>query len=844
MHPERVRKCLRSLSEPFGVGTGQRGMFCVRSAGSESLHVVLHRPWSQIREICARRRIVCRVVLGALLAKLPSGTRQAHCIVECKSSELLDAIEGDLELATTLRDAPLALEHALLYMHDNAVLQLDKGRAVFRAAMTIEVRPEEARRRFLKEDYAPLQEHYRERTLQTHVMHEYARLATQEQALADALVHDYFTLPRREFLRQRFRGRAEVLDLATTDESYRRIVDALQHPVQEALVRKPERGNHLVLAGPGSGKTRVIVHRIAWLLRVRRVPSSHIIALAFNRHAALELRRRLLALVGDDARGVTVLTYHAMALRLTGTSLAGAERQGPVDFEQLLQDAIDLLGGASQALTDPDEARERLLQGYEYIFVDEYQDIDRRQYALVSALAGRRLADADGRLNLMAVGDDDQNIYAFKGASVEFIRRFQQDYDAEVTFLVENFRSTQHIIAAANHVIQRGAGRMKVDHPIRIDTRREEHSAGGRWSELDGDSRARVRLISAPVEPNLQAQLVLQEVARVRQLAPATRLGDIAVLSRTSEPLQPLRALCEVEGLRCTPPLREAGSALPLVQSREGRRLLGLLKARRGGLVRIGAVQRWLRRQQARQPVNPFWADLLVAVDEMAQASTATQVPPAEVVEWIFECSAEVRRDGSADALRLLTAHGAKGLEFDHVIVLDGGDWRSGRDDERRLLYVAMTRARQTLTLFKAEDGRHPFLADLSSLEGVHALLPATRPTFRPALQRRFVTLGPAEMDLGYAGRLPAHHPVHAHIAELCAGAAVRIAHRCVLTPEGHVVGRLAKAAALPDTARCDAVVTGIMARSRAQTAPAYQDALKVDRWEVVLVEITGEVQG
>ncbi|MDZ5455333.1 RecQ family ATP-dependent DNA helicase [Azohydromonas lata] len=839
VHPERVRKCLRSLSEPFG--TGQRGMFSVRSAGSESLHVVLHRPWSQVREICARRRVVCRVVLAALLAKLPPGTRQAHCIVECKSSELLDAIEGDLELATTLRDAAVALEHALLYLHDNAVLQLDKGRAVFRAAMTIEVRPEGARRRFLKEDYAPLQEHYRERTLQTHVMHEYARLGCTDQALADALVHDYFTLPRREFLRQRFRGRAEVLDLATTDESYRRIVDALQHPVQEGLVRKPERGNHLVLAGPGSGKTRVIVHRIAWLLRVRRVPPGHIIALTFNRHAALELRRRLLALVGDDARGVTVLTYHAMALRLTGTSLSGAERQGPVDFEQLLQDAIDLLAGASQAFTDADEARDRLLQGYEYIFVDEYQDIDRRQYALVSALAGRRLADADGRLNLMAVGDDDQNIYAFKGASVEFIRRFQQDYDAEVTFLVENFRSTQHIIAAANHVIQRGTGRMKVDHPIRIDTRREEHSAGGRWSELDGDSRGRVRLVSAPVEPNLQAQLVLREVARIRRLDPAARLGDIAVLSRTSEPLQPLRALCEVEGLRCTPPPREAGSVLSLVQSREARRLLELLKARRGGLVRMGAVLRWLRCQLLQQPANPFWADLLAAVDEMAQASAATLLPPAEVVEWIFECSAEARRDGSADALRLLTAHGAKGLEFDHVIVMDGGDWRSGRDDERRLLYVAMTRARQTLTLFKAEDGRHPFLADFGSLEGVHALLPEARPTFRPELQRRFVTLGPSEMDLGYAGRLPAHHPVHGHVAGLCAGAAVRIAHRCVLTPEGHVVGRLAKAAALPDTARCNAVVTGIMARSRTQTAPAYQDALKVDRWEVVLVEITGE---
>jgi ATP-dependent DNA helicase RecQ len=139
---------------------------------------------------------------------------------------------------------------------------------------------------------------------------------------------------------------------------------------------------------------------------------------------------------------------------LTGTSLAAADRRGgAADFERLLQDAIDLLEGGSDALFDADELRDRLLHGYEYIFVDEYQDIDEQQYALVSALAGRQRTDPDAKLSIMAVGDDDQNIYSFKGASVEFIRRFQTDYGGEVTYLVENFRSTQNIIAAPNHVI-------------------------------------------------------------------------------------------------------------------------------------------------------------------------------------------------------------------------------------------------------------------------------------------------------------------------------------------------------------------------------------------------------
>lgn len=144
-----------------------------------------------------------------------------------------------------------------------------------------------------------------------------------------------------------------------------------------------------------------------------------------------------------------MLTYHAMALRLTG---AGSERHGErpaqeVDFRKLIKDAVDLLEGRNEAFADAGEARDRLLQGHEYIFVDEYQDINAQQYALVSALAGQRLPEAEGRLSIMAVGDDDQNIYGFTGANVEFIQHFQQDYaPVEVSYpAVENFRSTPHI---------------------------------------------------------------------------------------------------------------------------------------------------------------------------------------------------------------------------------------------------------------------------------------------------------------------------------------------------------------------------------------------------------------
>ena len=101
-------------------------------------------------------------------------------------------------------------------------------------------------------------------------------------------------------------------------------MEILNNPAQQQIVTDDrENANVLVLAGPGSGKTRVLVHRIAYLVRVKREKARGILALAYNRHAAVQIRRRLAGLIGDDARGVTVLTCHALAMRLAGVSFAG-----------------------------------------------------------------------------------------------------------------------------------------------------------------------------------------------------------------------------------------------------------------------------------------------------------------------------------------------------------------------------------------------------------------------------------------------------------------------------------------------------------------------------------------
>ena len=138
-------------------------------------------------------------------------------------------------------------------------------------------------------------------------------------------------------------------------------------------------------------------------------------------------------------------------MRLVGASFsARANRPDDGDFREILRQATAMLRGQGLPPDEADEYRARLLRGFRWILVDEYQDIGPDQYELISALAGRTMPEEDDKLSLFAVGDDDQNIYAFNGSSVEFIRRFENDYRAKPVYLTDNYRSTKNIIDAAN----------------------------------------------------------------------------------------------------------------------------------------------------------------------------------------------------------------------------------------------------------------------------------------------------------------------------------------------------------------------------------------------------------
>ena len=345
------------------------------------------------------------------------------------------------------------------------------------------------------------------------------------------------------------------------------------------------------------------MHRIAHLVRVRRENPRGILALAYNRHAAVEIRRRLADLIGDDARGVTVLTCHGMAMRLVGASFAGrANRLEQDDFHEVMRQAVALLRGQGLPPEEADEHRERLLAGFRWILVDEYQDVGPEQYDLISALAGRTLEESDEKLTMFAVGDDDQNIYAFNGSSTEFIRRFEADYGARPSYLTDNYRSTGHIIAAANRLIEPAGQRMKENHPIEINRARAQDPPGGDWTLIDPVARGRVQVLPAGDTPVTQAQAAVAELKRLSERITGWDWSRCAVISRNWSHLDPVRSLCELEGI----PVQMANEEFTGVwYLRETRALVDWLRGRDSRLVSSAALEAWLAGQARPRTPGP-----------------------------------------------------------------------------------------------------------------------------------------------------------------------------------------------------------------------------------------------
>jgi len=611
------------------------------------------------------------------------------------------------------------------------------------------------------------------------------------------------------------------------------LLNGLNEPQKQAVCLPAEHG--LILAGAGSGKTRVLTTRIAWLMQTGQVSPQGILAVTFTNKAAREMLTRLSAMVPINVRSLWVGTFHGLCHRLLRTHWRAArlpetfqildtgdqqaaikrlikamgvdeerfpprdmmhyinalkeqgirsgqaeahdahtrrkveiyaeyeaqcQREGAVDFAELLLRAYELL--------QQDEAlRIHYQQRFRHILVDEFQDTNPLQYAWLQLLCGPQTV-------IFAVGDDDQSIYAFRGADVANMRAFERNYaKGNVIRLEQNYRSHGNILTAANALITNNADRLgknlwtdagegelirvfqgvsDLDEARYIVDEIKELTREGlprHQMALLYRSNAQSRvlehaLFQAGIAYRVYGGLRFFERQEVKHALAYLRLianqdDDTAFLRVVNFPTRGIGArsleALQVEARQLNSSLYNAAASLT---GKAGTavgafiRLIEGLRIETSGLTLPEVIDHLLDRSGLRQhyQAEKDGQDRLENLEELVNAAaTFAEDPEAAhnidretgeatslLADFLAHAALEAGEHQAGDqdeAVQLMTVHSAKGLEFSAVFIvgLEQGLFphenammaRNGLEEERRLMYVAITRARQRLYLCHAQ---------------------------------------------------------------------------------------------------------------------------------------------
>ena len=601
------------------------------------------------------------------------------------------------------------------------------------------------------------------------------------------------------------------------------------NPAQREAVLATE-GPVLVIAGAGSGKTRVLTHRIVHLIRAAGVKPNEILAITFTNKSAAEMKRRLEGLVGGVARTMWVMTFHAACGRIlrreaprlglksnftiydqadqvrlvkhcleelerdpkrfvprgihTQISMAKNQLVSPADYRERVAsfydqtvadvyelyqrrlfssnaaDFDDLLMLTVEVLERFPEAAERWGKAFRYVLVDEYQDTNHAQYRLLQLVAAKHR-------NVFAVGDPDQSIYAFRGADIRNVLEFERDFPGALVIpLEQNYRSTNRILRAANHVIAHNRERKPKNlwseigegEPARVLEVEDEHAearfVAAEIASLFEDGHAGAE-IAVFYRTNAQSRvledvLVRQEVpyqviggprfyerAEVKDAvaylqvldnpADAVSLGRIANRPKRGigdATLARLAAFADAQGISLSEAVEraeEAGLGTAAI------RAVGKLHSLLGGLraaapelsvpdlvERVLADSGYLEALEAERTIEAQGRteNLLELVGVAREyQETADEPTLSEFLQQISLFSDQDQLVEEGGRVTLMTLHNAKGLEFRAVFLIgmEEGVFPHARsleeqalEEERRLCYVGLTRAQERLTLTHA----------------------------------------------------------------------------------------------------------------------------------------------
>lgn len=546
------------------------------------------------------------------------------------------------------------VEEALFYLSKIGALKLDGGFLVLYNAMDIR-RIKDNRLRYKQDDYRMLNEFYKQKIQQVHIVGEYANLMVRDYDAALQYVQDYFQMDYKRFVSKYFKGnRLQEIERNVTPEKYQQLFGALSEKQMEIISDKESRCI-VVAAGPGSGKTRVLVHKLASLLLLEDVKHEQLLMLTFSRAAAIEFKQRLMGLIGNAAHFVEIKTFHSYCFDLLG-------RIGNLD------EVKDVVARAAQMINEGEVEPNRIAKTV--LVIDEAQDMSAEEYALVKALM-----TANEEMRVIAVGDDDQNIFEFRGSDSKYMAQLLKDSNGRFVEMTENYRSSRHVVDFANAFVKGIRGRMK-SNPI-ISMSRENGFVG----------------VTHHQSAFMYEPLVNELVKNHKSIASNQEKRSVCVLTQTNEDAVILVAL-----------LRKHGLQSKLIQSMDGFRFWNMMEVRLF-LKHIEA------KTQSPQIADEVWEEakhLTFATYANSESlhylqrciqlfeETNRMKYLTDFKEFVFESSVEDFCDLSGADVVVSTIHKSKGREFDDVFMLISQPHHIS-DEELRRYYVGITRAKQRL---------------------------------------------------------------------------------------------------------------------------------------------------
>jgi ATP-dependent DNA helicase RecQ len=575
---------------------------------------------------------------------------KSEILVEFSVLELLEAFENQPSLFHSKRTID-DIEDALFYLSRIDAIKIEGGFLVIYNKLSIDRLEKSNRIQYKEQDYEKLSQYYNHKIQQIHIVGEYAKKMIDDKTGALQFVDDYFHLNFPSFISKYFKGaRALEIQKNITPQKYKKLFESLS-VVQRKIIDDQQSKYIVVAAGPGSGKTKVLVHKLASLLLMEDVKHEQLLMLTFSRAASTEFKKRLIELIGNAAHYIDIKTFHSFCFDLLG-------KVGTLDkSDSILKNTIE-------KIRNGEVENSRITKTV--LVIDEAQDMDDLEYELVELLM-----EKNEDMRVIAVGDDDQNIYQWRGSDSKYLLNFITEKNATKYELVTNFRSKNNIVEYTNQFVKTIEKRLK-QNPIQAI-----HNDDG--------------IIKIVQYSNNNLILPL-----VEDILSTSFSGSTCILTnKNSDAFQ----ICGI--------LNKHNLPTKLIQNKDG-----------FSLYNLSEVRYFINQLQLEEDTfiinNENWENAKRKLTERYKTSTKFDIINTMIKEFeatnpqrkyksdfevfILESKVEDFVITNSETIFVSTIHKAKGKEFENVILFLE-NFQPENDDFKRLLYVAMTRAKRTLTL-------------------------------------------------------------------------------------------------------------------------------------------------